>query len=247
MDNRKLWESVLGTVELQVSKANFTTWFKDTHIHRIDEGTVYLGVPSAFAKDWLSGKFHKTILKYLRDFGSDVRAVEYVISNRAPERSKEVPTEDASKKQFLAPELPLQEYYISKDDNLNPRYTFDTFVVGPFNELAHAASQAVMKNPGVAYNPLVIYGDTGRGKTHLAQAVGNHIKAAFPSKKVFYVTSERFTVDYMNSIPLGKANQFKERYRKYDVANTTCSSWMTSSSSRQKRSLRRSSSIFSIP
>jgi chromosomal replication initiator protein len=213
MDNKKLWDSVLGNIELQVSKANFNMWFRDTHIHKQDDGAVYLAVPSVFAKEWLSSKFHKTILKYLRDFGSDIRSLEYVIS-KTQERKE--PTEEV-RKSVPVYELPLQEYYVSKDDNLNPKYTFDTFVIGPFNELAHAAAQAVIKNPGIAYNPLYIYGGTGRGKTHLMQAVGNHIKQNHPAKKVFYVTSERFAVDYMNSLQVGKANQFKEKYRKYDV------------------------------
>ncbi|MBI5134563.1 MAG: chromosomal replication initiator protein DnaA [Candidatus Taylorbacteria bacterium] len=213
MDNKKLWENVLGVIELQVSKANFNMWFRDTYIHRLDDGVVYLAVPSIFAKEWLSSKFHKTILKYLRDFGNDVRSLEYVISKSQERRE----VSEEPKRALPAYELPLQDFYISKDDNLNPKYTFETFVVGPFNELAHAAAQAVMKNPGIAYNPLYIYGGTGRGKTHLMQAVGNHIKQNHPAKRVFYVTSERFAVDYMNSIQLGKANQFKERYRKYDV------------------------------
>lgn len=214
MENKKLWDSVLGAIELQTSKANFNMWFKDTYIHKQDDGVIHLAVPSVFAKEWLSSKFHKNILKCLRDFGHDVRSLEYVIS-KSPER-KEI-REEPQKPTAPLHELPLQEFYISKDDNLNPKYTFDTFVVGPFNELAHAAAQAVMKNPGIAYNPLYIYGGTGRGKTHLMQALGNHIKTNHPTKKVFYVTSERFTVDYMNSIQLGKANQFKEKYRKYDV------------------------------
>ncbi len=213
MDIKKLWDSVLGTVELQVSKANFNMWFRDTYIHKQDDGVIYVAVPSVFAKEWLSSKFHKTILKHLRDFGNDVRSLEYVISKNQ-ERKEPLEIE---RKTAPAYELPLQEFYVSKDDNLNPKYTFDTFVVGPFNELAHAAAQAVMKNPGIAYNPLYIYGGTGRGKTHLMQAVGNHIKAKDPAKKVFYVTSERFAVDFMNSLQLGKANQFKEKYRKYDV------------------------------
>ena len=213
MDNKKLWDSVLGNIELQVSKANFNMWFRDTYIHKQDDGSIYLAVPSVFAKEWLSSKFHKTILKYLRDFGNDIRSLEYVIS-KSQERKE--PMEEP-RKSMPAFELPLQEYYVSKDDNLNPKYTFDTFVIGPFNELAHAAAQAVLKNPGIAYNPLYIYGGTGRGKTHLMQAVGNHIKLNHPAKKVFYVTSERFAVDYMNSLQVGKANQFKEKYRKYDV------------------------------
>ncbi len=213
MDNKKLWESVLGEIELQVSKANFNTWFRDTHIHKQDDGVILLSVPNPFTKDWLSNKFHKAILKSLRNFGHDVRSLEYVIA-KAPEKKQEI---EEVKKPTPTYELPLQDLYISKDDNLNPKYTFDSFVIGPFNELAHAAAQAVMKNPGIAYNPLFIYGDTGRGKTHLIQAVGNFIKHNHPSKKVFYVTSERFAVDYMNSLQLGKANQFKEKYRKYDV------------------------------
>ncbi len=192
-------------------------WFRGTYIHKQSDGVIVLGVANVFAKEWLSEKFHKNILKYLRDFGHDVRSIEYIVSNKGPEKKPQEAAEEPTKAPTPTFELPLQDFYISKDDNLNPKYTFDSFVVGPFNELAHAAAQAVMKNPGIAYNPLVIYGDTGRGKTHLAQAVGNHIKQHHPSKKVFYVTSERFTVDYMNSIPAGKANQFKERYRKYDI------------------------------
>jgi len=216
MDTKKLWETVLGGIEIQVSKANFNTWFKDTYIHKISDGVVYLAVPNAFVRDWLANKFHKVILKSLRDVVADLRSLEYSIG-KSPERRHEV--DHSSVERSFAPinELPLQELYVNKEDNLNPKYTFETFVVGPFNELAHAASQAVMKSPGLAYNPLFIYGDTGRGKTHLMQAVGNYIKNTHPSKKVFYVTSERFTIDYMNALQTGKANQFKEKYRKYDV------------------------------
>ncbi len=217
MDNKKIWEQVLGQIELEVSVATFKMWFVDTHIHKQDDGVVYLSVPSVFAKEWLADKFHKKILKLLRDFGQgkDVRSLEYVISKS--QDKKETPKEEPKKASEPAYELPLQEVYINKDDNLNPKYTFETFVVGPFNELAHAAAQAVIKNPGVAYNPLYLYGGTGRGKTHLMQAIGNYIKTHYPAKKVFYVTSEKFGVDYMNALQSGKANQFKEKYRKYDV------------------------------
>jgi chromosomal replication initiator protein len=215
MDTKKLWENVLGGIEIQVSSANFNTWFKDTYIHKISDGVVYLAVPNAFVRDWLANKFHKVILKSLRDAVVDIRSLEYSIG-KSPERRHDV-EHVIDRSSTPTNELPLQELYINKEDNLNPKYTFETFVVGPFNELAHAASQAVMKSPGLAYNPLFIYGDTGRGKTHLMQAVGNYIKNTHPSKKVFYVTSERFAIDYMNSLQSGKANQFKEKYRKYDV------------------------------
>ena len=110
----------------------------------------------------------------------------------------------------------MTDVYINKDDNLNPRYTFESFVVGPFNEFAHAASQAIIKKPGIVYNPLFIYGGTGHGKTHLIQAVGNHIKNT-SSKKVFYTTSEKFSQELINALQLNKPNFFKEKYRKYDV------------------------------
>jgi chromosomal replication initiator protein len=131
-------------------------------------------------------------------------------ARKKPE-NKEKPAETPNR------ELPLADFYINKDDNLNPRYTFETFVVGPFNELAHAASQAIIKKPGIIYNPLFLYGDTGRGKTHLIQAIGNHIKNVDKSKKVYYITSEKFAVDYINSLQANKINYFKEKYRKYDV------------------------------
>lgn len=215
IDSKKLWENVLGEIELQVSKANFATWFRDTFILKVNDGTVYVAVPNPFVRDWLVSKYHKVILKALRDFGEDVRSLEYSISQHPSKIHKE----EEARKPAAAPigALPLNDHYINQDDNLNPKYTFETFVVGPFNELAYAAAQAVVKNPGLSYNPLFIYGDTGRGKTHLMQAVGNHIKKTDPSKKIFYLTSEKFTVDYLNSLTAGKANQFKEKYRKYDV------------------------------
>ncbi|VAW15107.1 Chromosomal replication initiator protein DnaA, partial [hydrothermal vent metagenome] len=114
-------------------------------------------------------------------------------------------------------ELPLNNLYINREDNLNPRYTFESFIIGSFNELAHAASQAIIKNPGVVYNPLFIHGGTGLGKTHLIQAIGNEIKKNHPKKKIFYVTSEKFSIDYINSLQNNKINIFKEKYRKYDV------------------------------
>lgn len=115
-------------------------------------------------------------------------------------------------------ELPLKDLYINKEDNLNSRYSFDSFIVGPFNELAHAASQAIVKNPGIVYNPLFIHGPTGLGKTHLIQAIGNAFKKnSNGNKKIYYTTSEKFFLDYINSVQVNKISVFKEKYRKYDV------------------------------
>jgi len=214
-DNKQLWESVLGEVELSVSKANFSTWFKNTHIIKQDEGIVVLGVPNEFAKDWLFNKYHRLILKSLRGLSDGVRGVDYTVSKNTG--GEAVDSSAYVFKQSSANELPLSDLYINKEDNLNPKYTFESFIVGSFNDLAHAASQAVIKTPGVAYNPLFIHGGTGFGKTHLIQAVGNSLKKDGDAKKIHYVTSEKFSIDYITSLQNGKINDFKDKYRKFDV------------------------------
>jgi chromosomal replication initiator protein len=213
IDIKKMWEAVLVTIELDISPANYKMWFRDTYIHKIEDGIVFISVPNIFVKDWLKNKFHISILKSLRS-QADVRGIEYVVSKDTPDKP---PAGQPSMAVFNpTSELPLNDFYINRDDNLNPRYTFDSFVVGPFNELAYAASQAVIKKPGITYNPLFIYGDTGRGKTHLIQAAGNYLKTT-TSKKIFYVTSEKFATDYITSLQNDRINSFKEKYRKYDV------------------------------
>lgn len=215
-ENKTLWDTALEEIQQVVSKPNFATWFKDTFILKTEDGIVQLGVPNPFVRDWLQSKFHKVILKTLRDQTNSVKSIEYVvceaskakkISEREAQRAAKIPTN----------EMPLDEYYINKEDNLNPRYTFDTFIVGPFNELANAASQAIIKQPGIVYNPLFIHGGPGHGKTHLIQAIGNYIKHSRPDKKVFYLTSEKYVSEYVAAVMENKANLFKDKYRKYDV------------------------------
>jgi chromosomal replication initiator protein len=214
-DTKEIWEKALGEIELLVSKANFSTWFRNTRIVRFDAGTIELGVQNEFVKEWLANKYHSTILKTLRNIADDIRGIEYIVAKDEPQRDAMI-----IRKDFPLPytnELPLHEYYVSKEDNLNPRYTFDTFVIGPFNELAHAAAQAVIKKPGIMYNPLFIHGGTGYGKTHLIQAIGNELKKQNPSRRIQYITSEKFATDYVNALQNNKVNDFKEKYRKYDV------------------------------
>ena len=218
MDTKQLWENTLVDIELSISKANFSTWFKNTYIQKVEGSVIYLGVPNQFVKDWLATKYHKFVLKTMRGFSSEVRSLEYVISKNQKTLSKKgIPSKTTQFYSSGVNELPLDDFYINKSDNLNPRYTFETFVVGSFNQLAHAAAQVITENPVITYNPLFIYGSTGHGKTHLIQAVGNQIKKKGQNKKIYYVTSERFTVDYLNSLQEGKANTFKEKYRQYDV------------------------------
>ena len=238
MDIKKLWDSVLVEMELSVSKPSFATWFKDTGISHQDDGVIFVNVPNNFVKDWLLKKYHSNILRALRDQSPQIRSVEYIISRdevrkKPTQESAENDSGSASSSMDMggvgnsaSGELPLSDYYINKEDRLNPKYTFDSFVVGPFNELAHAAAQAIIKKPGIVYNPVFVYGSTGHGKTHLIQAIGNQIKKLYPETRVHYVTSERFATDYINSVHSGqgygsaganKVNNFKEKYRKYDV------------------------------
>ncbi len=213
-DNKQLWDSVLVELELSVSKANFTTWFKDTRIIKNDDGVISVAVPNMFVKDWLVNKYHKPILRILRNLNKQTRALEFIVTRDS--HPKNIHESSTSR---TVPELPLTEYTINKDDNLNPRYTFENFIIGPFNELAHTAAQAVIKRPGISYNPLFIYGATGHGKTHLIQAIGNQMKSTYPGKKVYYLTSEKFALDFFNAMQMGidRINQFKEKYRRYDV------------------------------
>ncbi len=173
---------------------------------------VFVGVPSQFFKDWYLKKFNSLLLQIIRDVSYEYRNIEYLI---VKDERRKPPREVKHDRNAI--ELPLDDFYINKNDNLNPRYTFDTFVVGPFNDLACAAAQAAITRPGITYNPLFIYGDTGRGKTHLIQAIGNLFKKQYQGRKVFYLTSEKFAIDYTDSVQAGTANRFKDKYRQYDL------------------------------
>jgi chromosomal replication initiator protein len=212
-DNKKLWENALAQIEQEISRASFVTWFKNTSIQKLDSGVAYLLVPNTFVRDWLQNKYHSAILKSLREEVEGLRAVEYIINRSGNKGEMSEPSPQAPQ----AGQLELGDIYVDREDNLNQRYTFDTFVVGAFNELAYAASQAVIKNPGISYNPLFIYGGTGLGKTHLIQAVGNSFKRANKENKVYYLSAEKFGIEYTDAVRGGKAHIFKEKYRKYDV------------------------------
>lgn len=216
-DNKTLWSGVLAEIEAGVSQANFGTWFKNTNIVKQDNDIVYLGVPNSFVKEWLANKYHKVILRTLRHLVPEVRSLEYLIIKTEELNGRKVDAAEIPTRQIFTRQLGFEEFDVNKEDNLNPKYLFDSFVVGPFNELAHAAAQVVVKNVGVAYNPLFVYGGTGVGKTHLIQAVGNAIKKNSPLRKNFYVTSEQFVFDYVSSVQNNRVNLFKEKYRKYDV------------------------------
>ena len=222
MESNELWRAALGEIELQISKANFKTWLQNTSLVDKKDGVVTVVVPNSFTKEWLENKYHKFILKSLRNLESDIKDVNYQISQnwakddqKNKKTVKELP--EALKKQ-----LEFQELNIDVETGLNPRYTFENFIVGSFNELAHASAIAVTKNLGKRYNPLFIYGGTGLGKTHLIQAIGNTIKKDIPRKKIKYVTTERFTSEVVTTLRAGNLrpndmDEFKRRWREFDL------------------------------
>ena len=199
MTNEQLWQAVMGELELSISKASFTTWFKNTSIISIDQEDVIVGVPSGFAKEWLENKYHKFIFNAIQKICPQVKKVTYKIGGnfKSPEKSapSNIKYEEASFKEFAS-----DKGESVSDDNLNPRYTFDNFVVASNNELAYAACSAVSKKPGVVYNPLFIYGGVGLGKTHLLQSIGNELLRKDPKKKIKYASSEKFTNELINAI-----------------------------------------------
>ena len=212
VDNKQIWESCLDEIESSLSRANFVTWFKNTSLSRQENGTAFISVPNEFVRDWLNTKYKTTILGHLMNYSEGVRSIEFVITKLSSKKP-----EDGGGENFIDNVLPLKNLYVDKKDNLNPRYTFESFVVGSFNELAYSAAQAIVKNPGHNYNPFFIYGPTGLGKTHLIQAMGNAIKEKFPNKQIHYIPLEKFAIDYVNSLRNNKPNEFKQKYRKYDV------------------------------
>ena len=206
MDPKELWPVALGELEVVLSKANFTTWFKDTFILSLTKEEVIIGVPNAFTKEWLENKYHEQISQTLKKFLPEIKKISYKVSS-----------------QNLAPKLPINPAQTDKKEpaishpQLNGRYRFQNFVVGNSNRLAAATAQAVSAKPGTVYNPLFLYGGVGLGKTHLIQAVGNEILVRFPKKKIVYVSCEHFTNDFIQSISNGKINDFKKAYRDVDV------------------------------
>jgi chromosomal replication initiator protein len=210
----KTWEKTLAEIELEISKPNYNTWFKKTFAYDKKDSVFYIGVPNEFNKEWLQTKFNDMILSILQKHDKKIKSIEYIVKKR---KTKDLKKSLTFNKEYIQREtLPLKNNTINKNNNLNKKYTFDSFVVGPFNELAYSAAQAIIKKPGV-YNPLFVYGPTGLGKTHLIQATGNAISEKNDKILIFYTSSEKFSQDYVNALKNNKVNQFKNRYRNYDI------------------------------
>ncbi|MBU1255866.1 MAG: chromosomal replication initiator protein DnaA [Patescibacteria group bacterium] len=216
MNPKEIWQTVLAEIELSISKANFITWFRNTKIHSKKDGIVTISAPSGFAKEWLESKYNKQILKILRNNSPDIKEIQFIIGSQTPTtiikriKKKLIPNS-------VSDQLNFQEFTLDKETNLNPKYTFDNFVIGSFNELAQAAARAIIKHQGNLYNPLFIYGGVGLGKTHLLQAVGNDLMKNSPNKKVKYISSEKFTSEMIDAISNKGMEDFKKKYHKIDT------------------------------
>jgi len=215
MDTEQLWRLTLAEMEVQLSRATFATWLKDSHLIESKDGTLLISLPNSFAKEWVENKYQKSILGIIRNFDSAAKKLEFVVhgtvSEISPRRVTAMEVENFQKKMQL-------ESKPDPETNLNPRYTMSSFVVGGANELAFAAAQAIIAEVGTKYNPFFIYGGVGLGKTHLIQAVGNEIKSRYQGKiRPKYVPSEKFTSDVVSSIINKRVEDMKRRYRDCDV------------------------------
>lgn len=204
MNLNEIWANALRELELEIPKAGFAAWFRQAAIESFANGVLTISVPSLFAKEWFEKHYHSSIKNTLSTILPDLHRVEYVIKkNTHPP---------------IQQETPIANLFVNQKDGLNQKYTFETFIVGSFNELAHAAAVAVSESPGSTYNPLFIYGGVGLGKTHLIQAIGNEIKAKNKEKNILYTTSERFVSEFISLIQQRQPLvSFKEKYRGVDV------------------------------
>ena len=190
MTPEQLWQATLGELEVSLSRANFTTWFKNTFIADISQQKIIVAVPNAFTKSWLENKYHKSILKALQHLTDNVvREVSYHIVTH--DKQGNVKQELVSSHETLAPYVRTASSHgdVRADVSVDVRYTFDNFIVGKGNELAHAASFSVAEMPGKKYNPLFLYGGVGLGKTHLMRAISHYVRMRNPHANVLYVTS----------------------------------------------------------
>jgi len=204
-------------------KPQFITWFKDTFIVSNKDGCVVIGVPNNFSKEWLENKFNANIIKALRNFQDDIQEVTCSIHSPQEKSIKnldiDASTNPANNQTINLKNKPTftPQINFSQATNLNPRYTFDNFVIGENNELARAACYAVSQNPGTQYNPLFIYGDVGLGKTHLLQSIGNEVVRNNPDKKIIYISSESFTSELVTCIKNQTIDKFKDKYQQIDL------------------------------
>jgi ATPase involved in DNA replication initiation len=206
MEASQAWQATLGQLQMELPKATYDTWVRDTRFIKHEENKFFIGVQNAYARDWLENRLTTTASRLLSGIMDAAQSITFILNSHdepAPAFREEEYPQPASFGDSVQP------------STFNLRYSFSNFVVGPNNRLAHAASQAVAENPANAYNPLFVYGGVGLGKTHLLHAIGSEILRQ--GRNVLYVSSEEFTNDLINAIRKHDTSSFRERYRTIDV------------------------------
>lgn len=221
VDTTTLWQTALGEIELVVSKGNFFTWFNGTRLLKVDDSVVVIGAPNVFITGQLERKFDSLIRQTLENQGISPEKIEYKVLPASALHRKvadEAPVifrgSASSGSSGGATTTSLTHSY---RQGLNEKYTFDNFIVGSGNDLAHAACQAIAQSPGTKYNPLFLYGGVGIGKTHLIQAVGNELLAQNKDARVVYISTEQFVQEFLDAIRFKKNTDFAGYYRSADV------------------------------
>jgi chromosomal replication initiator protein len=210
MNAKQAWQAVLGQLQMEMAKATFDTWVRDAEFVAFEDGTFIIGVENAFARDWLESRLTSTVTRLLTGIMNRTVEIRFVVWQEKQNPVSNSGSDETDEER----EIEITQPSIN-NGTLNPRYSFDSFVVGASNRLAQAASMAVAENPSRAYNPLFLYGGVGLGKTHLLQAIGNVCVTA--GLHVLYVSSEEFTNDLINAIRAHQTQAFREKYRYIDV------------------------------
>lgn len=210
MDTKKTWKNILDIIKDEISAVNFRTWFSQASLTSLENNALTLSVPSAFIKGQLIARYESLIKTAATKVLGSEPQIKYHID---PSKAAKKPTQETGENIFDYNSAPIQPHQTP----LNPKHTIENFVVGFTNNLAYAAAQAVIQNPGTSYNPLFIYGPSGVGKTHIMQAIGNALISKNPYLKLIYVSSERFMNDFINSIQNKKTGDFRQKYRSCQI------------------------------
>lgn len=210
---QEIWQATLERIEKKMNKPSFETWLKTTRPVSLTDDTLVISVPNDFTRDWLQGRYADLIIETLKDVSNKNYQVHFITPRINEDDCFDTSSQDSSS--FRIQKSEKQAF--NSFSWLNPKYTFDTFVIGLSNRFAHAASLAVSEAPSRAYNPLFIYGGVGLGKTHLMHAIGHHVLESTPAYRVLYISSEKFTNEFINSIRDNKTVEFRNKYRNIDV------------------------------
>jgi chromosomal replication initiator protein len=211
MSGINIWDAVLARIETKVNRHSFYTWFKPTAFVSDVNGSIRVRVPNSLFRDWLTKHYSAVLAEALREVERPGSGIEFVTD------STPAPAEPAPQPPVVLDPAAVQEEADAHQGGLAPRYSFDTFIVGPSNQFAHAACRAVAEAPSRSYNPLFIYGGVGLGKTHLMHAIGHYVLTHLHALKLTYISSERFMNEMINAVRYDRILEFRERYRSVDV------------------------------